>query len=220
MWMTGAGTNPLKDCFTMRRVFREVERLLVHPGIKKKLVRYGKGDRSWLRRCVPITATIIISMCGSSCQPGSAGCKSQKATNPAPDAIRTLKWWFDVALAPKKKPATKTGNQPTKPKPKCEITLSSLPQQCRTVVSASSKSAQEAVYQAGSVVRLCSAPNWICQVGLIRWQCWQASRLRQVSRKNLPIRRALISDLLTRLPAILNSANGTHTGANAASRIE
>lgn len=133
--------------------FREVERVLVHPGIKKKLCDTVKGDRTWLRKIRPVYGHHYHFHVRLRCQGGSAACKSQ---NPPPNDTgcgAPLKWWFDVALAPKKKSSKKTAKKKstTKPKKPKVITLADLPNQCQQVVSAGSKARATAEFKAASL---------------------------------------------------------------------
>ena len=136
--------------------FSEVERVLVHPGIKKKLCETVRGDRSWLSKVRPVYGHNYHFHIRMKCQSGSAACKKQAAPPSDTGCGEPLQWWFDVALAPKKKtPATKP-EKPAKPKP--ELRVSDLPSQCETVVDASAKSLQQAEYQAPSLAGF-SAPR-------------------------------------------------------------
>lgn len=129
--------------------YREVERLLVHPGIKKKLCDTVKGDRSWLRKVRPFYGHHYHFHVRIACQPGSAGCKRQNPPPASTGCDETLKWWFDVALAPKKpQPKPKT---PPKPKKRQEITLATLPDQCREIVRAPAKPPAQAEFRAASL---------------------------------------------------------------------
>jgi penicillin-insensitive murein endopeptidase len=129
--------------------FPEVERVLVHPGIKKKLCETVRGDRSWLSKMRPVYGHNYHFHIRMKCQSGSAACKKQSPPPNDTGCGEALKWWFDVALAPKKKP-TKPA-KPSKPKKKREITVSDLPNQCKDVLSASQKSPQQAEYRAASL---------------------------------------------------------------------
>lgn len=132
--------------------FRAVERVLVHPGIKKKLCDTVKGNRSWLSKIRPVYGHHYHFHVRLRCQPGSGACKKQ---NPPPDDTgcgAPLKWWFDVALAPKKKSKKpKKSTKKKKPKKKRVITVADLPNQCQQVVSASSKSKARAEFKAASL---------------------------------------------------------------------
>ena len=61
--------------------YPEVERILVHPGIKKKLCDTVTGDRSWLRKVRPFWGHDYHFHIRIGCQPGSTGCKEQAATH-------------------------------------------------------------------------------------------------------------------------------------------
>ncbi len=127
----------------------QVERLLVHPGIKKKLCETVKGDRTWLRKVRPTYGHHYHFHIRMACQPGSAGCKRQNAPPASTGCDETLAWWFDVALAPKK--PSKPSTPPAKPSKPKVVTLSSLPDQCREVVNAQGKPVEKAVYKAASL---------------------------------------------------------------------
>lgn len=110
-----------------------VARIFVHPGIKKALCEGEKGDRKWLRKIRPWYGHHYHFHVRLSCPKGSAGCKNQ-APPPAGDGCgKELAWWFTdepwAPPAPKDKPARK-------PKPKPQLTLASLPKDCRTVLLA------------------------------------------------------------------------------------
>ena len=131
--------------------FPQVERLLVHPGIKKKLCDTVKGDRSWLQKVRPYYGHHYHFHLRIGCPPGSTDCRKQKATTPGTGCDSSLQWWFDVALAPKKPSKKKKDTAKAKPaKPKV-ITVADLPQSCQAVVSANEKPVQSAVYNAKSL---------------------------------------------------------------------
>ena len=74
--------------------YPEVERILVNPGIKKKLCDTVTGDRSWLRKVRPFWGHDYHFHMRIGCQPGSPNCKGQEAT-PADDGCgKPLAWWF------------------------------------------------------------------------------------------------------------------------------
>ncbi|MGB7287040.1 MAG: penicillin-insensitive murein endopeptidase [Salaquimonas sp.] len=129
--------------------FREVERVLVHPGIKKKLCETVKGDRSWLSKIRPVYGHHYHFHIRLRCQSDSAACKKQTPPPNDTGCGEPLKWWFDVALAPKKK-STKPA-KPSKPTKKRIVTVNDLPNQCREVVSAGAKSKEAAEYRAASL---------------------------------------------------------------------
>jgi penicillin-insensitive murein endopeptidase len=130
----------------------DVERLLVHPGIKKKLCETVKGDRSWLQKVRPYYGHHYHFHIRIGCQPGSPGCRKQAATTPGTGCDSSLNWWFDVALKPAK---PKPGTKPAKPK---IVTVKDLPSTCQSVLSASAKTEQQAEFNAASLLNF-SAPE-------------------------------------------------------------
>ena len=74
--------------------YPEVERILVHPGIKKKLCDTVKGDRSWLRKVRPFWGHDYHFHIRIGCQPGSSGCKEQSAVAGGEGCDKSLAWWF------------------------------------------------------------------------------------------------------------------------------
>nr|WP_083649596.1 penicillin-insensitive murein endopeptidase [Salaquimonas pukyongi] len=131
--------------------FPQVERLLVHPGIKKKLCDTVKGDRSWLQKVRPFYGHHYHFHLRIGCPPGSVDCRRQKATTPGTGCDSSLKWWFDVALAPKKKTKKKKTAKKTKPKKPKVITVADLPKTCQGVVRAGEKPGRAAIYNARSL---------------------------------------------------------------------
>lgn len=106
----------------------DVERLFVHPGIKKKLCEVATGDRSWLRKVRPTYGHDYHFHIRLSCPPGSR-CEPQKPVPAAEGCDKSLQWWFDVALQPPPPNAA-----PYKPKPPMQ--LSELPKACVALASA------------------------------------------------------------------------------------
>ncbi len=124
--------------------YPEVERILVHPGIKKKLCDTVKGDRSWLRKVRPFWGHDYHFHIRIGCQPGSSGCKEQQATAPGDGCDKSLAWWFtDEPWRPNKNPDA--------PKARDLMTLAQLPKECRMVLNAPSpESEMAATFKGGS----------------------------------------------------------------------
>lgn len=122
--------------------YQEVERILVHPGIKKKLCDTVSGDRSWLRKVRPFWGHDSHFHIRISCQPGSRGCKGQEATPRGDGCDKSLAWWFTEEPW---RPAT----GPAKPKARDVMTMASLPAECRTVLAAPSPVSEAAVTVTG-----------------------------------------------------------------------
>lgn len=123
--------------------YPEVQRILVHPGIKKKLCESWTGDRSALNKVRPYYGHHYHMHVRIRCPKGSPKCKAQNAV-PAEDGCgKALDWWFDVALKPKKatKPKKKTA-KPKKPKKPKHIMLSDLPSACAVILNAPSPASE------------------------------------------------------------------------------
>nr|WP_244577917.1 penicillin-insensitive murein endopeptidase [Hoeflea halophila] len=112
--------------------YPEVERIFVHPGIKKKLCDSWDGDRAAMSKIRPYYGHHYHFHIRIKCPPGASGCKSQNPPPPGPGCDKSLAWWFtDEPWAPAKP------KKDTRPKPeKREIQLSDLPSACSLVAMA------------------------------------------------------------------------------------
>ncbi len=118
---------------------RAVERILVAPGIKKKLCETEKGNKAWLRKVRPYYGHNYHMHIRIGCPAGSKGCKRQNPTPAGDGCGKPLAWWYSKEpYADPKKP-----KKPVKPRP--PITLSGLPAACRSVLSAADKTGSAAV---------------------------------------------------------------------------
>ncbi|HTV71716.1 MAG TPA: penicillin-insensitive murein endopeptidase [Rhizobiaceae bacterium] len=131
--------------------YEEVERILVHPGIKKKLCETVTGERSWLRKVRPFWGHDYHFHIRIGCQPGSAGCKPQDATPKSDGCDESLAWWFTEEPW---RPAT----GPVKPKARDIMTMASLPKECRAVLAAPSPASEMAVTIGGNGTAMAAAP--------------------------------------------------------------
>jgi penicillin-insensitive murein DD-endopeptidase len=113
--------------------YQDVERIFVHPGIKKKLCDTVTGDRRWLAKIRPYWGHYYHFHVRITCQPGSPGCKPQEPINMNDDGCgKPLAWWFTDE--PWKKPAKPA--KPTKPpKPPRPIMVSDLPPACARILT-------------------------------------------------------------------------------------
>lgn len=118
--------------------YSNVERLFVHPGIKKELCDNWKGDRSNLNKVRPYYGHHYHFHIRLKCPSGSVGCKSQARVPDDNSCGAPLAWWFEPARWAPPKPA-KPG---TKPKPRVEKTLADLPQACTGVLNANSPNSE------------------------------------------------------------------------------
>jgi penicillin-insensitive murein endopeptidase len=116
--------------------YPKVERVLVHPAIKKALCDAGGTDRAWLNKVRPYWGHFYHFHVRIGCPAGSQGCKPQ-APVPGDDGCgKELDDWFKLLTRkPKPKPPgePKIVVKPAKPKP--PMTLDDLPQECRMVLA-------------------------------------------------------------------------------------
>jgi penicillin-insensitive murein endopeptidase len=119
----------------VRRVasYPEVERVLVHPAIKKALCEAGGTNRAWLAKVRPYWGHFYHFHVRMGCPADSPTCTKQ-APIPGDDGCgKELDDWFKLLTAPPKpKPPVTQPAKPVKPKP--PLTLADLPAECRTVV--------------------------------------------------------------------------------------
>ena len=132
--------------------YPEVERILVHPGIKKKLCDTVTGDRRWLQKIRPFWGHDSHFHIRIGCQPGSPDCKRQAATTPGDGCDKSLAWWFtEEPWRPNK--------DPDAPKARDVMTMAALPKACRAVLEAPSPVSEAAVTYHGGDTTVASAPE-------------------------------------------------------------
>jgi len=118
--------------------YPEVERILVNPGIKKKLCDTVTGDRSWLRKIRPFWGHDYHFHMRIGCQPGSPDCKAQETTPDDDGCGKPLAWWFtEEPWRPNKNPDA--------PKARDLMTMANLPRACEAVLAAADAPSLEAV---------------------------------------------------------------------------
>jgi len=115
--------------------YPEVERILVHPAIKKALCEAAGKDRGWLVKVRPYFSHYYHFHMRIGCPKGSTNCQAQPPV-PGDDGCGTeLADWLK-RVAPKKGPPTPSA-KPGKPSPKKpELTLADLPPECKAVLTA------------------------------------------------------------------------------------
>jgi len=118
--------------------YPEVERILVNPGIKKKLCDTVTGDRSWLRKVRPFWGHDYHFHVRIGCQPGSTECKGQARVEAGEGCDKSLAWWFtEEPWRPNKNPDA--------PKARDLMTMKSLPAACVAVLNAPAPVSEAAV---------------------------------------------------------------------------
>ena len=123
--------------------YPEVERVLVHPAIKKALCVAADaapgGDRSWLHKVRPYWGHHYHMHVRMACPPDSPTCRPQAPTTTDDGCGKELDDWFKLLTRPPKPP----GPPPVKPvPPPPQITLDQLPPECRVVINAGSAPAR------------------------------------------------------------------------------
>jgi penicillin-insensitive murein endopeptidase len=111
--------------------YPEVERIFVHPAIKKALCDAAGTDRGWLSKVRPLYGHYYHFHIRIGCPPGSsATCKSQTPVANSDGCGKEVKSWL-ARVIPRKGPPPP---QKTPPKPKPQITLAQLPSACSAVL--------------------------------------------------------------------------------------
>ncbi|MET3776852.1 penicillin-insensitive murein endopeptidase [Rhizobium alvei] len=114
--------------------YPNVERVFVHPGIKKKLCDTWQGDRSLLSKVRPIYGHHYHFHIRMKCPAGSVGCEDQVDPPNDSGCGKPLAEWFDK-LRPRPVAKPKKPVKPTKP---TYLTLNNLPKACAVVLDAKS----------------------------------------------------------------------------------
>ncbi|MFN0217446.1 MAG: penicillin-insensitive murein endopeptidase [Hyphomicrobium sp.] len=114
--------------------YPQVERVLVHPAIKKALCQAAGKDRKWLGKVRPIGGHYYHFHIRIGCPPGFAGCKPQAPPTGDDGCAKEVDEWLARLAPPKTPPPPKPpGYKPPPPKP--PITLAQLPPECTVVLA-------------------------------------------------------------------------------------
>ena len=128
--------------------YRDVERIFVHPGIKKAMCEaYGssRANDGWMRKIRPYYGHHYHFHIRMRCPADSPNCRKQNPTPPGNGCGAALDWWFtDEPWAPRK---PKAG---TKPKRRRAATLADLPGACRVVLGEPAPASEALVTLDGS----------------------------------------------------------------------
>ncbi|MFC5991599.1 penicillin-insensitive murein endopeptidase [Limoniibacter endophyticus] len=108
--------------------YSDIERVLVHPGIKKKLCETERGDKSWLRKIRPYWGHFYHMHLRMGCPQSSPDCRKQNAVPKDDGCGKELAWWFtDEPWKPAK--------GPSKPPVRDTMKLSQLPKACMDILN-------------------------------------------------------------------------------------
>ncbi len=119
--------------------YTKVERVLVHPAIKKALCEASASDpdKAWLKKVRPYWGHYYHFHVRIGCPGGSTVCKSQPAV-PGDDGCgaEVTDWLKKIAKSKEPAPPRPPGQKPSAPAPKKhEITMADLPNECGPVLS-------------------------------------------------------------------------------------
>ncbi len=106
----------------------KVARIFIFPGAKVQMCKDEKGDRAWLRKIRPWWGHHYHFHVRLSCPRGARGCVNQAPPPPGDGCDAAQKWVDDILNPPAPDP-----NAP-KPKPRRELVLADLPNQCDSVL--------------------------------------------------------------------------------------
>lgn len=113
--------------------YPQVERVLVHPAIKKALCQAAGTNRGWLGKVRPIQGHYYHFHMRIGCPSGSLNCEPQKAPTGEDGCGKELdEWLARVAPAKGPPPPRPPGWKPAPPKP--PLTLAQLPAECTAVL--------------------------------------------------------------------------------------
>lgn len=110
--------------------YPQVERVLVHPGIKKAMCAENGVDRKDFHKIRPYWGHHYHMHIRIACPPNSTACRPQPTTPSDDGCGKEIDDWISLLERP---PAPPKPGPKRKPKP--PITLADLPAECRTVVS-------------------------------------------------------------------------------------
>jgi penicillin-insensitive murein endopeptidase len=115
--------------------YHEVERILVHPAIKKALCEAAGKDRAWLGKVRPYWGHYYHMHIRIACPKGSANCREQAPVTGEDGCGKELTDWI-ARVRPKPPEPPTPGAKPKPQPPKPPLTLEGLPAECREVVTA------------------------------------------------------------------------------------
>lgn len=115
--------------------YPEVERVLVHPAIKKALCEAAGKDRGWLGKVRPIWGHYYHFHIRIGCPSGQSGCRSQPPPSGDDGCGAELKSWIKQ-VTPKKEAPPAVPQKPSASPAIAELTMKDLPAECASVLAA------------------------------------------------------------------------------------
>lgn len=114
--------------------YPEVERIFVHPAIKKAFCQAAGTDREWLQKVRPMWLHNYHFHVRMHCPADSPGCVPQKPPIPEDGCGKELDDWMKLMAPPPRPPSPKpaTPAKPAKPRP--PMMLHDLPAECSAVI--------------------------------------------------------------------------------------
>jgi penicillin-insensitive murein endopeptidase len=132
--------------------YKTVERVLVHPAIKKAVCEASKGekDRTWLSKIRPYWGHYFHFHIRIACPKGSAGCEGQPPVHHDDDGCGAeLTRWLKLVKPKPPAPVATPTPKPATPAPERRyITLDQLPAECRSVLATGTPADKAAVDKA------------------------------------------------------------------------
>ncbi|WP_299618449.1 penicillin-insensitive murein endopeptidase [uncultured Tateyamaria sp.] len=111
---------------------KRTARIFVFPGAKVQMCKDAKGNRKWLRKVRPWYGHHYHFHVRLACPRGDSGCVNQAPPPPGDGCDDAQQWVNDILNPPPPKP--RDPNAPA-PKPRRELRMSDLPQQCAGVLA-------------------------------------------------------------------------------------
>ncbi|WP_299146110.1 penicillin-insensitive murein endopeptidase [uncultured Tateyamaria sp.] len=111
---------------------KRTARIFVFPGAKVQMCKDAKGDRSWLRKVRPWWGHHYHFHVRLNCPRGDSACVNQSPPPPGDGCADAQEWVNNILNPPPPKP--RDPNAPA-PKPRRELRVGDLPQQCAGVLA-------------------------------------------------------------------------------------
>ncbi|MEM9796229.1 MAG: penicillin-insensitive murein endopeptidase [Pseudomonadota bacterium] len=112
---------------------RRTARIFIFPGAKVQMCQDETGNRNWLRKVRPWWGHHYHMHVRLSCPRGARGCVNQAPPPPGDGCAEARQWQRNILNPPPPDP------NPAPARPRRDLTMADLPQQCAAVLSASSR---------------------------------------------------------------------------------